>query len=194
MDIKDRELLKKIRGAPNEGMCEVIELYMPTVKAICRHILAGLGNDVIDDAVQETFIKVWVFARSGKKLRGSLKGLIYQTARNQCLDMLRERKRKSDVCINTEDIYAIESLMSECGADLESIFVRKYNYQMIHEVIEQMEEPDRRIFILRYFYNYKIREIAVDVNLSEDNVESRIRRKREHLMKQLKERGVLYEG
>lgn len=193
MDIKDKKLLKKIRRAPNEGMCEAIELYMPTVKAICRHILSGLGNDVVDDAVQDTFIKVWYFARSDKKLSGSLKGLIYQTARNQCLDMLRERKRKSDVCVIAEDIYEIESLISESGADLETVFARKYNYNLVHEVIEQMEEPDRRIFILRYFYNYKIREIADDVNLSEDNVESRIRRKREYLKKQLKERGVLYE-
>ncbi len=194
MDIKDRKLLKKIRRAPNEGMCEAIELYMQPVKAICRHILSGLGEDVVDDAVQETFIKVWHFARSDNKLKGSLKGLVYQTARNQCLDMLRERKRKFNGCIIAEDIHEIECLISEYGADLETVFARQYNYELAHELIEQMEEPDRRIFILRYFYNYKIREIAVDVNLSEDNVESRIRRKREQIKKQLKERGVLYEG
>lgn len=194
MDNEDKKLLKKLKKSPNDGMSRIIELYMPAVKAICSHILNGMGNDIVDDAVQETFIKLWLFAKSEKKVHGSLKGLIYQIARNQAIDKLRESKSKLGEKIISEDFYEIEGLISDFGANLEDVFARRYNFNLVHELIGKMEEPDRKIFILRYFYNYKVREIALDVGIPEDNVESRIRRNRELLKKQLIERGVLYEG
>lgn len=194
MDNKEKELLKELRKSPNAGMCKVIELYMPAVKTICRHILNDMGNDIVDDVVQEVFIKVWLFAKSEKKIRGSLKALVYQMARNQAIDKLRECKAKPDGNIVSEDFYEIEGLISDIGANLEDVFARRYNFNLVHELIGDMEEPDKKIFILRYFYNYKVREIALEVGIPEDNVESKIRRKREFLKKQLIERGVLYES
>ena len=64
----------------------------------------------------------------------------------------------------------------------------------MHEVIEDMKEPDHTIFLLRYFYFFTVREIAVQVNLKEDNVESRLRREAKKLRKKLLERGVLYDS
>lgn len=53
-----------------------------------------------------------------------------------------------------------------------------------------MEEPDHTIFLLKYFYNFSIREIAETLQLKEANVQSRERRGREKLKKALAERGV----
>ena len=53
----------------------------------------------------------------------------------------------------------------------------------MHEVIKEMEEPDRTIFILRFFYYETVKVIAETVHLKEDNVESRIRRGKKHRKK-----------
>lgn len=63
----------------------------------------------------------------------------------------------------------------------------------MHEVIKEMEEPDRTIFILRFFYYETVKVIAETVHLKEDNVESRIRRGKKKLKAELLRRGVLNE-
>ncbi len=194
MDKKDKMLLTQLRVSPDEGMTRIIELYMPTVKAICGHILRDAGSHAAEDAVQETFIKLWLFAKEGKSVTGSLKGLICRMARNQALDKLRQSKAKVEGKVIGEDIATIEGLIGTWGVDLETEYARRFNFNLVHELIDQMEEPDRQIFVLRYFYNYKVREIAAQTGLSEDNVESRIRRKRESLKKGLIEGGAFYES
>ena len=47
---------------------------------------------------------------------------------------------------------------------------------------------------MRYFYNFTIREIAEQMQLKEDRVESRLRRDKKKLQKILLGRGVLYEA
>ncbi len=194
MDKKDKTLLNQLRISPDEGMSNMIELYMPTVQAICKHILSSEGNGIAEDAVQETFIKIWLFAKSGKRMYGSMKGFICQIARNQALDKLRESKAKMGAKMIGEDIATIEGLVGTWGTDLETDFARRHNFNLIHKLINEMKEPDRQIFVLRYFYNYKIREIASETGLPEDNVESRIRRNRELLKQGLIEGGIFYEG
>ena len=56
-----------------------------------------------------------------------------------------------------------------------------------------MEEPDRTIFILRFFYYETVKVIAETVHLKEDNVESRIRRGNKKLKAELLRIGVLNE-
>lgn len=193
MNIEEQTLIKQLKRFPDEGMARIIDVYMPAVKSICKHLLWGLGNDIVDDVVQETFIKLWLYVKSGKKIRGSLKAFIYQMARNQAIDKLRESKSKFGNKMISEDLSIIENVIADFGANLEDEFARRHNFNLVHEVIGNMEEPDRRIFILRFFYNYKIKEIAWEVGLPEDNVGSRIRRNRKLLKKELVKGGVFYE-
>ncbi|MBQ3035999.1 MAG: sigma-70 family RNA polymerase sigma factor [Lachnospiraceae bacterium] len=193
MNQEEQKLIKKLKRFPNKGMPQIIDAYMPAVKSICKHLLWGLSEDIVDDAVQETFIKLWTFVKSDKVITGSLKGLLYQIARNTCFDLMRENKGILADKMISEDVYTVENILVDSGANIEEEFARRYNFNLVHEVIEAMEEPDRRIFILRYFYNYKTREIALDVGLPEDNVESRIRRNRKKLKEELMKGGVFYE-
>lgn len=193
MNQEEQKLIKKLKRFPNKGMTQIVDTYMPAVKSICKHLLWGLGEDIVDDAVQETFIKLWTFVKSDKGITGSLKGFLYQIARNTCLDFIREQKGKLADKMISEDVYTIENILADSGANIEEEFARRYNFNLVHKIIEAMEEPDRRIFILRYFYNYKIKEIAWDVGLPEDNIESRIRRNRKKLKEELMKGGVFYE-
>ncbi len=71
--------------------------------------------------------------------------------------------------------------MQDVSTDVEREFSRKHNERIVHEVIKEMEEPDRTIFILRFFYYETVKVIAETVHLKEDNVESRIRRGKEEI-------------
>ena len=91
------------------------------------------------------------------------------------------------------DFEGVEDMMQDVSTDVEREFSRKHNERIVHEVIKEMEEPDRTIFILRFFYYETVKVIAETVHLKEDNVESRIRRGKKKLKAELLRRGVLNE-
>ena len=121
-------------------------------------------------------------------LKKNLWAYIYQTARNCALDYLRKYQRHSET-----DFEGVEDMMQDVSTDVEQEFSRKHNERIVHEVIKEMEEPDRTIFILRFFYYETVKVIAETVHLKEDNVESRIRRGKKKLKAEFLRRGVLNE-
>ena len=168
MEQTDKELAKLIRTEPDRGIAECIDRYGGGVKAICCNILRDNYRDYVDDAMIETFTSLWQFINSGKKINTTLEGYLYGIARKKSLEIL----------------------VAE-NADVENIFARRHNEKLVHKVISEMKEPDHMIFLLRYFYFYKVREVAERMGLTEDYVENRLRRGRQKLKKSLEKRGIL---
>lgn len=193
MERKEKELLKLLQKKPEEGICQMIDEYGAAVKTICSHILRVCDESLVEDALQESFIRLWKNISEGKKVKSNLKGYIYQVARNCALDHLRQYKRQHCLSLEEAEEVGIEGLVEDITGNVEEAFIKKHNEKLVHEVIGDMKEPNRTIFILRYFYYFTVREIAQQVNLKEDNVESRIRRETKKLRKELLERGVLYD-
>lgn len=185
MEKTEKELLKLLQRHPEEGICQMIDTYGAAVKTICKNILRGCDESLVEDAMQESFVHLWRTVSAGKKIRRNVKGYLYQIARNCALDILRQQQRQN--CLSLEEARedGIERFVEDVTGSVEEEFARKHNEQLVHEVIEDMKEPDHTIFLLRYFYFFTVREIAVQVNLKEDNVESRLRREAKKLRKKL---------
>lgn len=193
MEKREKELLLLLRKHPNEGICQIIDEYGAAAKTICSHILRTCDQSLVDDAIQESFIRLWKNVSEGKKIKRNLKGYFYQIARNCALDSLRRYQRQTCFSLEVACEDGIEGLMTEAAANVEEEFARKHNYQLVHDVINDMKEPNHTIFILRYYYFFTVKEIAQRVQLKEDNVESRLRREMKRLRGELLERGVLYD-
>ncbi len=193
MESEERELLHLLRKQPEEGICRMIDEYGAAVKTICSHILCACDQSLVEDAMQESFIRLWKSISEGKKIKKNLKGYIYQIARNCALDSLRQYQKQNCLSLEETQEDGIEGLVAKVTENVEEEFVRKHNEQLVHDVIGDMKEPDRTIFILRYFYYFRVKEIAERMGLNEDNVESRLRRETKKLRGELLERGVLYD-
>ncbi len=187
MDSEEKKLVKLLKRAPDAGMVQVMDIYAKAVLSICRHILRE--ENLAQDAAQETFLKLWKYVKDGRVITTSLRAFIHQIARNTSLNMLK--KAGKDIFYSTEeDGIFVETLVAMSGADLETEWIRRECYRQVREVLTEMEEPDRTIFLLKYFYNFTIREIADSLEMKEAKVQSRERRGREKLRKALAERGV----
>ncbi len=192
MEQTDKRLAKLVRTEPDRGIAECIDRYGGGVKAICCNILRDGYRDYVDDAMMESFTSLWQFIQSGKKIHTTLEGCLYGIARKKSLEILRRNSRHvSNVSIDGTE--GIEQVLVAENADVEDIFARKHNEKLLHEVVAEMEEPDHTIFLLRYFYFYKVREVAERMGLTEDYVENRLRRGRQKLKKSLEKRGILHE-
>ncbi len=190
--MEDKELIALIIADPTKGMSALIDAYGGAVNSICSHMLRGCDSSYVEDAVQESFLHIWKIISKGKVFNKSLKSYLYQVARNCAYDMLKTYCKEAHISMDQMLYESVEEFISLDNKDLENQVAVKDQYNTIHKVMEEMDEPDRTIFILRYFYNYTVKEISQKTNLQQDNVESRLRRKKKHLKETLKKRGVTY--
>jgi RNA polymerase sigma-70 factor (ECF subfamily) len=193
MGNKEKQLLQLFRTDSRQAVCQLIDLYGGAVTAICRHILRACDGSLIEDAVQDTFVRLWKNLSVGNVPQVNLKAYTYKTARNCAISVLREYKTENNVSLEQLQYTGIEEIACIAGNVTEDTADKESTFETVHKAIEEMTEPDRSIFVLKYFYNYTAKEISIQLNLNEDNVESRLRRNLKNLRNNLKKRGVSYD-
>lgn len=183
--MKDIELLFLIKNNPDQGVRKLMKCYGGPVSTICRNFLYDCSEDDIEEAIADTFTNFWKHSQTFElNEKYTLKSYIYTIARNAA----RDKRRK----IKKADIYSIEELALELPAEfsVEKHIERKEAEAILHTCLEKMQEPDKSVFLYRYFYGYKISEIAVMLELPQKKVENILYRGKDRLRKDLCERGI----
>jgi len=123
-------------------------------------------HDAAEDIVQDLFAELWVNHKQ-MTIRSSLYSYLLRSTRNACLDHLKHLKiREKFQC----DAKAEQSEAVDDNPELAEILHK------MNEVIEQLPEQCKRIFKLSRFENLKYREIAEVLHISENTVDTQIRR------------------
>ena len=186
--MSDEMLLKLLKENPEQGILEMITLYGGAIETICRNFLYDFSKDDIEETIADTFISFWKNREQFKlQENASLKSYLYAIARNAARDKRRKSKKK--------DIFSLEELSLELpdGYDLEKEVQRRHYEAVLHTCLEEMREPDKSVFLYRYFYGYKIQDIADKLSLSTKQTENILYRGKEKLRKDLIKRGFCYE-
>lgn len=181
----DKNLMDLLRKKPNQGMKMCIDQYAAPVSTICRNFLYDCSEEDVEETIAETFVKFWKVSKNFELNETySLKSYIYTIARNVAIDKRRKLRRES--------IFSIEEVVLEIPSDfsVEKQIEQKEIETILHECLADMKEPDKSIFLYRYFYGYKIKEIAELLDLSIKKVENILYRGKEKLRKDLLERGI----
>jgi RNA polymerase sigma-70 factor (ECF subfamily) len=119
--------------------------------------------DLIQDAHQETFLRVIRYFSSGKTLDNpaSLPGFIHSVCHNVALEFLRSHTRQPQVPENAPDVAD-----SSPGPDRQLSSVQ--SAEMVKRVLEEMPEKDRqllrRVFLDEEDKDLVCREFQVDRN------------------------------
>ena len=172
-----------MRNSPSEGLHEAILKYRDYAAAIAARILGGTGPDA-EECVEDAFVSVWKYIRNGDGIR-SLKGCIACSARNAAINRKKQLARHS--AANIDDLELTSD--DDTALHLES----EGDAAAIQELVGGMDEPDREIFVRKYFLFESIREISRRTALDETQIKNRLYRGRQKLRKQLEERNIAYE-
>lgn len=122
----------------------------------------------VDDVVQEAYARLL-----RAKMRGSVKSpkaLLFTTARNVALDVLRRRK------IVQIDVLADDEL-SDVIDDSEAVeerFARDQELEILTEAIQSLPDRCRQIFTLRKVYGLSQPEIAKELGVSVHTVSAQL--------------------
>lgn len=178
----DVQLMKKLKNGDSAALLYLMDKYTNYISKVIYMVgKSFFTNEDVEEMTADCFIKVWKMSSTFIMKEESLKSYLAVMARNIAKNKLKARKI---------EYFPLQEDCVFTSADLEDTALMKEAVCMINNCISCFEQPDKDIFLLRYFYFFKIREIAQRLGLNPKTVESKLRRGKMKLRKLLEERGV----
>lgn len=180
----DQELLALLQTDAEQALREVIILYGSGIKTICKNILQDFPCEDIEEVISDVLVGIWKSRDHFDETRDtSFKSYCYGIARKTAL------KKRRD-CMKTHGIIPLKDDMQGDVSDLQEQLEKEEEEKILVDVLKRAEEPLRTIFILRYFYFYRVKEIAAVLQISAKQVENYLYRGKGSLKKELLKRGI----
>lgn len=160
--LTDEELITRVQQG-NEEMLEVlIRRYYDEVYYFCCYKTGDAESSY--DCTQETFLKVTRnIHRYAEKSR--FKGWLFSIARNVCNDFFRGKPKEVP---DTESLMEIPEQKNRIAGSEIALDIR--------EALKLLTEEQREVVILRFYCDFKVREIAKIVGVPLPTAKSRLKR------------------
>lgn len=185
--MREEEIIRLLIKEPEKGIAAAMEEYGQMVKRMVNRVLFDAGPEETEECTADIFVKLWQDISSFDGEKGNLSAWICGIARHTAIDRLR--KRKGEKAVPIADFKDEERL--GVAPDFSDEVVRRENAAVIRAAVHGMKQPDRNIFLLRYFYFLPVKEIARQLDMTEKQVENRLRRGRKKLKAELTKKGVI---
>jgi len=148
----DENYLRALRDRDQEAEDFLIARFFQPVKLKLRARLRS--PELVQDACQETFLRVLAYFRSGKSLNNpaSLAGFIHTVSHNVAMEMLRAHTRQEQIPEN-----APEAADTHLSPELE--LVTEERKRIVRQVLAELSERDQQL-IRRVFFNEEDKDIV----------------------------------
>jgi RNA polymerase sigma-70 factor (ECF subfamily) len=147
-------------------------LYESHHLAVFRFIY-GLHSGPIEDVedlTTTTFLRAWKYRCNFQGDQNTALGWLLKIARNLVIDMHRQNRRRGpQLDIDNQAIPSSERLPEDQVSHGENI-------QMLQRLLARLPDHHREILVLRYFLDWRVKEIAGYLEMSENTVSVTIRR------------------
>lgn len=127
-------------------------------------------RDLAEEAVQESFIRIWTHAHQYQPDRGSARGWIYAIVRNRALNLLRDGKREHTV----EEVETLQE--SDQTEEIMAAWHKLDRNSRLYDCLGALEETKRRGILMAYIGGYSHGEIAGRLRIPLGTTKSWIRR------------------
>lgn len=159
---------KAMRGDPG-AFAELIEHYKVDLYKTAYAILNN--NEDAADAIQNTILICFEKMQDLREAK-YFKTWMTRILINECKQLIRERQKR---CL-LEDFREVPSTQ-----DMEDTSIEQVEFK---ELLQYLDEKYRVVVVLYYAQNYRVREIAKLLEISENTVKTRLKRAREQLAKE----------
>lgn len=194
-NMNEEQLIKVAAKGDMEAFEMLIGQYEKKIYALCLHLLKD--PEEAYDAAQEVCIKVW---RQIANFEGQAKfsTWLYRIGTNQCLDLIRRNKKRSqDISLFQKDEASEEEWMIESPKQEEGV-EEKVEKKALQEVVQlglkELKEDYQVIITLRDIEEHSYEEIAEVLEISLGTVKSRLARARQALKKVLQQNKEPYQS
>ncbi|MBU2884286.1 sigma-70 family RNA polymerase sigma factor [Gilvimarinus agarilyticus] len=160
-------------------------IYMSVRKGLIRAVSGMVPPKEIEDIVQETYVRVCTVKNSEQISHP--RSFLYRTARNLALDYLKRSETR--LAVSTEDDSVDLDRAIEKLDQVYDQVAAKQEFEHFCEAVRHLPLQCRKVFVLKKVYGYTQKEIAQQLNISENTVEKHIasglRRCQKHMQQNL---------
>lgn len=157
----DTLLVKRAQKQDTDAFIHLIEKHKMNLYKVAKSYLKS--EDDVADAMQDTILSAYEHIHELKQA-SYFKTWITRILINRCNDLLRQQKR----CLLSEQIDQVSQMIPERNLEF-------------YELIAELPEDYRILFLLYYGEEFRISEIAQILDINENTVKSKLRRGREKL-------------
>ncbi len=183
--IENQNLLMRARKGDMSAFREIVEANKKNIYYLSLN-LTGNHNDA-NDISQEVFLKLY---KSISKIRGDskLSTWLYKVTVNTYLSSKRKKTAKLIQYENNEGFGRLrenqvikETSPNNPERDLESMEIKNN----IENALKKVTDRERTVFVLRFYKDLQLKEIANVLNITEGTVKSLLYRTIKKLQKEL---------
>lgn len=164
--IRDEErIIQLLKNSKVEGLSLLYDRYAPMLFGIILRILPD--RETAEEALQDTFLKVWKSAASYEPAKGTLPVWIVRIARNTAIDRRRLRSFGQQQKTSGEEMERLAEREGERDFNPDTIGIR--------ESTANLPDEQRALIDLIYFNGFTHTEAAEELNIPLGTVKSRLR-------------------
>lgn len=131
-----------------------------------------LGTDNAEDAIQEIMLKLWEKRKQVEK-HPNIKGFVFLTARNYCIDVLR--KKPFALNDSTDYFKILESKNENLRLEWKELNT------IILKILKNLPKQQTEVFLMRDIDGYEFTEIAAALKIKIEHVRVLLSRARKQI-------------
>jgi RNA polymerase sigma-70 factor (ECF subfamily) len=173
-------LVRRAQGEDQEAYEELVRRHQHRVFAVAGGILRK--REDVEDIAQQVFVKAY-FSLKRFDQRAAFSTWLYKITVNECWDLLRKKKARPLVYESDLSEEQARQVLStgERGTQGPDVSERIEARQRVESLLEDLDERDRLMLILKEVEGYSIEEIAEFIDLNSNTVKVRLFRARRRI-------------
>ena len=172
---KESELIKRALKSNREAQHVLFEMYAPKMLSVCRYYIKDLQQ--AEEAMLNGFFKVFTQLKTFRS-EGSFEGWIRRIMVRESISYLRSQHSFEQLEEDVSDVVEAENLET-------NLIESELNVAHIQQLIDQLPEGYRAVFMMYAIEGYKHYEIAELLNITEGTSKSQLFKARKLLQQQV---------
>jgi RNA polymerase sigma-70 factor, ECF subfamily len=153
----DNDIFELVKTDPDKGFSLLVERYSKSLYWHIRRIV--ILHEDADDALQNTFIKVWRNIKEFRK-ESTLYTWLYTIATNESLALIKKRSKSAAISLDDLEDFFASSHEGSTWFDGDEAQVKLQN------AILKLPEKQRIVFNLKYFEDMPYEDMSIMLRTS----------------------------
>ena len=183
----DEKIIELLFARDERALKAIEEKYI----ALCRYTAGNFLNspEDVEECINDVLLSVWehIPPERPESLPAYITVLVRNAAKRRTRDA-NAWKRGGQVQVVGEEFL---SMIPECG-DLTREFESRRAGEVINRFLGTLSKSERRVFMMRYWIDAGIEQIASQTGFSHSKIKSMLARLRKRLSEELRKEGIFY--
>ncbi|MGB1039814.1 MAG: RNA polymerase sigma factor [Flavobacteriales bacterium] len=164
----DNELMESIKEKDSLAFSELYDRYNRVLVSYFYKML-WQDKEKAQDFMQDLFAKI-IEKPHQFDVKRSFKTWMFSVANNMCKNEYRKQSVRKNTSYDLDEGYQIKDTAMDAMDKLQdSLFSEKLNVEL-----DKLDEKQKSTFVMRYFQDMPIKEIAETLDCSEGTIKSRL--------------------